>query len=152
MSALNKAIKKAREERLAGTKRERVPVERRGKTVYDGPVVGVRFCDFRLAPDRIADCELELVSEPLNPHDKNAIAVKTTDGRKVGYIPRTRTAPIHEAWSQSNITHVDVRVFREDPTSKTWSVRILVQVELPAPPEARIFGHAKLHVLIRNKA
>lgn len=31
---------------------------------------------------------LLLMREPANPYDKNAVAVMTTDGQKLGYIPR----------------------------------------------------------------
>lgn len=32
---------------------------------------------------------LVLMREPTNPHDKNAVAVMTEDGLKLGYVPRT---------------------------------------------------------------
>lgn len=32
--------------------------------------------------------ELMLLREPANPHDRNAVAVLTQDGQKLGYVPR----------------------------------------------------------------
>lgn len=35
-----------------------------------------------------------LQREPANPHDVKAIAVLTTDGAKLGYVPRASNAPL----------------------------------------------------------
>lgn len=51
-----------------------------GFPYYQGPII---FSD--LKPDQT----LKLLREPLNSHDSKAIAVFTTSGQKLGYIPRT---------------------------------------------------------------
>lgn len=35
-----------------------------------------------------ADEELQLVREPKNPYDRNAVAVYSSDGQKLGYVPK----------------------------------------------------------------
>lgn len=44
-------------------------------------------CGWRPGEDTLFECMAELVPEPTNTHDKNAIMVKI-DGRKVGYLSR----------------------------------------------------------------
>ncbi|PRW60715.1 single-stranded-DNA-specific exonuclease [Chlorella sorokiniana] len=55
-------------------------------------VVGVSFDDRQsLIPLLQKDQAVACVREPDNPHDPNAVAVRTLDGRNLGYIPRDRT-------------------------------------------------------------
>lgn len=44
-------------------------------------------CDWKPGEDMLFECMAELVPEPTNPHDKNAIMVKI-DGQQVGYLSR----------------------------------------------------------------
>ena len=44
-------------------------------------------CDWKPAEDTLFECMAELVPEPTNPHDENAIMVKI-GGRQVGYLSR----------------------------------------------------------------
>src|SRR6476469_1220661 len=59
------------------------------------------------------DCRAELVPEPDNPHDPNAVAVRI-DGRPVGYLPRDEAlrwqsviAPLAEVGEPA---YVDARI------------------------------------------
>lgn len=72
--------------------------------IYVGQVVGTGFYDFRMRPDRIRDYDLVLSREPDNRYDPNAIAVLAVRGtiaKKVGYIPRNCTEPIHKAFARN---------------------------------------------------
>ena len=40
--------------------------------------------------------EIKLTPEPDNAHDSNAIQVLTSEGMKLGYVPRTITGLVHE--------------------------------------------------------
>lgn len=44
-------------------------------------------CGWKPDEDTLFECMAELVPEPTNPHDENAIMVKI-DGRQVGYLSR----------------------------------------------------------------
>jgi hypothetical protein len=46
-----------------------------------------KACGWKPGTDTLFDCLAELVPEPTNPHDPNAIMVKI-DGRQVGYLSR----------------------------------------------------------------
>ena len=55
---------------------------------------------------------LDLVREPDNPHDANAVRVEW-EGRKLGYVPRASNAAL--AWAMDDGESVTARVVREEP-------------------------------------
>ena len=110
------------------------------KELYRGPIAGMVHHAFRLRPDRLGVYELMLEREPNNLHDPNAIAVRAFDDRavtrKVGYIPRNRTRPIHEAADRGLNTRVKVVDYVSlDGTPVLWPV-ISVTVRERAPKPA----------------
>ena len=52
---------------------------------------------------------LTLVPEPDNPHDRNAIALMTPSGDKLGYVPRDSTAPLHQALLEGGAVRAAVK-------------------------------------------
>ena len=55
--------------------------------------------------------DLDLVREPDNPHDANAVRVEWR-GRKLGYVPRASNAAL--AWAMDSGETVTARVAREE--------------------------------------
>ena len=67
----------------------------RKRMVFDfvGWLAGVSFGDCQAnIPKTHAGQRLEVVRELDNPHDKNAIALRTADGLMLGYLPRDTAA------------------------------------------------------------
>lgn len=58
--------------------------------LFDSHVAGTKFVEGieELEPHLNIGDKLEFFREPDNPHDKQAIVIKNTDGVKVGYVPR----------------------------------------------------------------
>lgn len=68
---------------------------------------------------------LLLVREPENPHDELAIAVHTTDGHKLGYLPRSCNAIPAALADQSVPLRASITVI--DPGAPPWA-RVHVKV------------------------
>lgn len=78
--------------------------------VQSSPLAGFRYAE---APTvwplmRVGDA-LELVREPQNPHDGNAIRVEWR-GRKLGYVPRRENAAL--AWALDRGAALQARIVR----------------------------------------
>jgi hypothetical protein len=78
--------------------------------VQDSPLAGFRYGDAAAvwAELRQGDA-LDLVREPGNPHDANAVRVDWR-GRKLGYVPRRENAAV--AWGLDRGTPLRARVSR----------------------------------------
>lgn len=59
------------------------------------PIAGLAYYAYpRLTGRLAAGAAVILQREPANPYDARAIAVLTTDGAKLGYVPRASNAPL----------------------------------------------------------
>lgn len=90
------------------------------KHYADFDVAGTRFWDAALVIHDIQVGDgLQLVPEPQNPHDPNAVALVWRD-TKLGYVPRA----LNELPAQLlrfGHTHVlECRVLKVDPKAETW--------------------------------
>ncbi|MFY9316906.1 MAG: HIRAN domain-containing protein [Burkholderiales bacterium] len=78
--------------------------------VQDSPLAGFRYgAAAAVWPELREGDALELVREPDNPHDANAVRVDWR-GRKLGYVPRRENAAI--AWSLDRGAPLRARVSR----------------------------------------
>jgi hypothetical protein len=78
--------------------------------VQSSPLAGFRYGEASLvwAELRIGD-RLDLVREPQNPHDRNAVRVEWR-GRKLGYVPRAENEAL--AWAMDRGETVTARICR----------------------------------------
>lgn len=72
---------------------------------------------------------LELVAEPMNPHDEHAVRLEF-DGHHVGYVPRNQNRPVARLLEQG--APVQCAVARIDPDAPTWE-RVTIQVSITLP-------------------
>lgn len=71
---------------------------------------------------------LELVREPENPHDRNAIAIRWR-GQALGYLPRKENRAVAKAIDDGEIVRATVEAIAADPNP--WKrLRISVFIEL----------------------
>jgi hypothetical protein len=86
--------------------------------VQSSPLAGFRYGEASLvwADLRLGD-RLDLVREPDNPHDRNAVRVEW-QGRKLGYVPRTENGAL--AWAMDRGETVTARIsrLREHPNPR----------------------------------
>ena len=81
--------------------------------VQDSPLAGFRYAEAAAVwPQMRAGDPLELVREPDNPHDANAVRVDWR-GHKLGYVPRRENAAI--AWGLDRGAPLRARVSRLAP-------------------------------------
>ena len=78
--------------------------------VQSSPLAGFRYAEASLvwADLRLGD-RLDLVREPDNPHDRNAVRVEWR-GRKLGYVPRTENEAL--AWAMDRGETLTARISR----------------------------------------
>jgi hypothetical protein len=78
--------------------------------VQSSPLAGFRYGEASLvwAELRIGD-RLDLVREPQNPHDRNAVRVEWR-GRKLGYVPRAENEAL--AWAMDRGETVTAQISR----------------------------------------
>ena len=78
--------------------------------VQSSPLAGFRYAEASQVWSelRLGDA-LELVREPDNPHDRNAVRVDWR-GRKLGYVPRAENAAL--AWAMDRGESVRARISR----------------------------------------
>lgn len=78
--------------------------------VQSSPLAGFRYAEANQVWSelRIGD-PLELVREPDNPHDRNAVRVNWR-GRKLGYVPRAENEAL--AWAMDRGERVTARISR----------------------------------------
>ncbi|EIQ01098.1 HIRAN domain-containing protein [Opitutaceae bacterium TAV1] len=130
-----------------------VPTEDKPRVLYRGIIAGIGYHYFRFRPDRLQRYDIvALVPEPANPHDRNAIRVDTPDGKKIGYIPRNHTRPIHEALKNRSRIGTEIKVVCKAPglggTPNSYLIEIVVRT-IPHPkPAARKFGKAPRKILL----
>jgi len=78
--------------------------------VQSSPLAGFRYAEAAAAwPQMKHGDALELVREPHNPHDPNAVRVEWR-GRKLGYVPRAENAAL--AWALDRGETLKARVSR----------------------------------------
>ncbi|HTN29188.1 MAG TPA: HIRAN domain-containing protein [Burkholderiales bacterium] len=78
--------------------------------VQSSALAGFRYAEAAAVwPDLATGDALELVREPDNPHDANAVRVEWR-GRKLGYVPRAENAAL--AWAMDRGEPVRARVSR----------------------------------------
>lgn len=86
--------------------------------VQSSPLAGFRYHEAKAAFAELrAGDRLDLVREPNNPHDANAVRVEWR-GRKLGYVPRRENAAL--AWAMDRGEPVRARVsrLREHPNPR----------------------------------
>lgn len=72
-------------------------------------VVGSTFCGGQELLKMIEPGQkVQLVPEPDNKYDKNAIQIYISDNDRLGYIPKETAPIIHEEWSKQRILKVEV--------------------------------------------
>jgi hypothetical protein len=78
--------------------------------VQSSPLAGFRYGEASLvwAELKVGD-RLDLVREPENPHDRNAVRVEWR-GRKLGYVPRAENEAL--AWAMDRGETVTARISR----------------------------------------
>lgn len=78
--------------------------------VQDSPLAGFRYAEAAAVWPRLRQGDaLELVREPDNPHDANAVRVDW-HGHKLGYVPRRENAAV--AWGLDRGAPLRARVSR----------------------------------------
>jgi hypothetical protein len=78
--------------------------------VQSSPLAGFRYAEAaQVWPQVQVGDALELVREPDNPHDANAVRVEWR-GRKLGYVPRRENAAV--AWAMDRGAPLRARVSR----------------------------------------
>ena len=76
--------------------------------VQSSPLAGFRYHDAAAVWKELAVGDrLDLVREPANPHDANAVRVEWR-GRKLGYVPRAENAAL--AWAMDRGERVAARI------------------------------------------
>jgi hypothetical protein len=86
--------------------------------VQNSPLAGFRYHEASAAWPRLrVGDRLELVREPANPHDANAVRVEW-HGHLLGYVPRDENAAL--AWAMDRGEHVAARIsaLREHPNPR----------------------------------
>ncbi len=100
-------------------------------------VAGLPYADYN--PEYIArGMHVNLVAEPSNPRDRKAIKVILDEGkRKLGYVPSSVTAQLHEAKKQGCSFFCMINQhFEENPSwSKVW---VVVKVCYPESRQGEI--------------
>jgi hypothetical protein len=78
--------------------------------VQSSPLAGFRYADASLVwPELKLGDRLDLVREPDNPYDRNAVRVEWR-GRKLGYVPRAENQAL--AWAMDRGETVTARISR----------------------------------------
>jgi hypothetical protein len=78
--------------------------------VQNSPLAGFRYAEAtQVWPELRVGDRLDLVREPDNPHDRNAVRVDWR-GRKLGYVPRAENAAL--AWAMDRGERLGARISR----------------------------------------
>jgi hypothetical protein len=78
--------------------------------VQSSPLAGYRYAEAaQVWPELKVGDRLDLVREPDNPHDRNAVRVDWR-GRKLGYVPRAENAAL--AWAMDRGERLGARISR----------------------------------------
>lgn len=100
--------------------------------LFDTQVAGTQYYDCDLAMTELEEgTPLVLRREPGNPHDELAIEVLTTQGLKIGYVPRRRNtavARLLDAGRDGVVSVVEIDESRWDP------LRVSVTLGAPVAP------------------
>lgn len=86
--------------------------------VQSSPLAGFRYAEATVVwPELRPGDRLDLVREPDNPHDRNAVRVEWR-GRKLGYVPRAENEAL--AWAMDRGETVTARIsrLREHPNPR----------------------------------
>lgn len=98
-------------------------------------IKGLVYSDADLAKLKLSrGDELRLSLEPGNKFDDDAVAILTTDGTRLGYVPREQTAAIHDIISDygHHAASFRCRVKQFAPTNATHRM-ILVTIDARVP-------------------
>lgn len=93
-------------------------------------IAGFQFWDGALVLGELrAGTPLELVPEPDNPHDPEAVALRY-HGTKLGYVPSDENAVLSVMCFYGHAAAFEVRVLQVDPEAAPWKqVRVGVFVK-----------------------
>lgn len=98
--------------------------------VQRSPLAGLRYHEGgRVWHDMKVGDRLELVREPDNPYDANAIGVEWR-GRKLGYLPRRENAAVARQLDRGVPLEARITRLREN---RNRSVRLEFEVVVPLP-------------------
>jgi hypothetical protein len=92
-------------------------------------VRGLIYYDFDDKKDKKGH-KLKLIHEPSNSTDPNAIKIITKDGRKIGYIGRDETAPLHK--SKFHGCKFESTIHVVDPHAPLWR-KVAIKVKVTCP-------------------
>ena len=96
--------------------------------VQSSPLAGFRYAEAAEVWSQLATGDaLDLVREPDNPHDANAVRVEWR-GRKLGYVPRAENAAL--AWAMDRGEALRARVSRlSEPAKSRRRIEFEVYIE-----------------------
>ncbi|GAB1407134.1 hypothetical protein MASR1M8_10530 [Thermomonas brevis] len=95
-------------------------VEPKGDVLVEDEVAGIGYANALDCLDEIVVGDpLELVREPANPHDPNAIRIEWS-GRKLGYVPRRSNAGLARLLDRCAM--LDARLTRVERAGQGWPV------------------------------
>ena len=75
---------------------------------------------------------VQLIPEPKNPADQNAIMILNGDGMQMGYVPADKTWLIHRAWRDAREVNA---VFQGAVEAGAW-IRVAFDEEPTLPPQS----------------
>jgi HIRAN domain len=86
--------------------------------VQSSPLAGFRYHEANAVwKDLKLGDRLELVREPANPHDSNAVRVEWR-GRMLGYVPRAENAALAWAMDRGEAVSARISVLRAHPNTR----------------------------------
>ena len=101
--------------------------EKRSVLIQKSPVAGFQFhAGEEIWPSLTVGERLNLVREPCNPHDENAVAVYF-QGEQLGYVPRSENAAVAQMMDRGE--RVEARVERLSVDEDPWN-RIGISISL----------------------
>ena len=114
-----------------------------GRLVREFLASGVRHADeqdpsavVRLIEDLAVGAPLELVPEPHNPHNADALHL-SADGKRIGWVPDYLLPEIHSHIDSNRA--LSVTVARANGPEAPWHLRLLCRMTVaPAPPDRRL--------------
>jgi hypothetical protein len=86
--------------------------------VQSSPLAGFRYHEAAAAwPELRVGDRLELVREPANPHDPNAVRVEWR-GRMLGYVPRAENAALAWVMDRGETVAARISALRDHPNPR----------------------------------
>ena len=102
-----------------------IDYERSTKMKKEFHIAGVQFHEMKYVVNDLEEgMKLELVPEPDNKFDPNAIAIKHND-IMLGYVPKTHSAEVSAVMEISPLNCIIIAV---DPSAKPWEqCKVIIQ-------------------------